>query len=95
VLLGFLGYQSVAWLFRKKRGNGSVWTTKIKRLILAGLLVTGMMLVIKNFPGYFFSPGILVALDLTHLGLTVLLIVNGVAGVCLSRIIPNKNNGSV
>ncbi len=92
VLLAVLGYQGVSWFFGRKQGRKRVWTTKIKGLILAGLVATGMMLVIKNFPGYHFSPGVLVALDLTHLGLTVLLMVNGVVSVCVARILKDQNN---
>lgn len=92
VLLAFLGHRSVSWFLGRKRGSGTVWTTKIKRLILAGLVATGMMLVVRNFPGYHFSPGVLVALDLTHLGLTVLLMVNGGVSVVVSRMIRDQNN---
>ncbi|MCP4115859.1 MAG: hypothetical protein GY737_10725 [Desulfobacteraceae bacterium] len=95
VLLAFLGYRSMSWFLERRWCERSACTTKIKRLILAGLVVTGMMLVIRNFPGYHFSPGVLVAVDLTHLGLTVLLMVNGVAGVCVSRISRDKNNGII
>lgn len=78
LLLGLLAYQVVdGWL---TKGNASQYRLPVKAqwVILGGLVITGIMLVIRNLPGYHFSPGTVVALDLIHLGLTILLAVSAV-----------------
>ncbi len=39
-----------------------------KIILLAGLIITGCLLVIKNMPGVYFNHNMIIALDLMHLG---------------------------
>ncbi len=46
-------------------------TGALKGFFLAAIAVTGGLLVLRNLPGYRFSPGVINALDIGHLGLVM------------------------
>lgn len=48
-------------------------TGYIKIFILAGLVISGIIMVARNLSGVFLNHGLVIAMDLTHLGLTMLL----------------------
>lgn len=43
----------------------------IRSVLLSGLIVTGALLVVKNFSGYWFSQQAIITLDILHIVLTV------------------------
>ena len=53
----------------------------VRGAILAGILVSGLLLVIRNLAGSRFAPGFIILLDLTHLGLVMAFLM--AAGYCL------------
>jgi len=46
----------------------------IRSAFLLGLIVTGSLMVLKNFTGYWFSQNVIIILDIVHIALTVLYI---------------------
>lgn len=46
----------------------------VRAAILGGITITGIFLVLRNFPGYRYSPNFIVFLDLVHLGLVMVLL---------------------
>jgi hypothetical protein len=46
----------------------------LRLAILTGILVSGVFLVLRNLAGYTFSPGFIILLDLSHLGLVMILL---------------------
>jgi len=44
---------------------------RIRAVLLFGLLLTGALMVIKNFPGYWFSQPAIIAMDFLHIAMTV------------------------
>ncbi len=52
----------------------------LKILLWAGIVVTGVMRVLKNFPQLTFSPELVMLIDLSHLGLVFLLGLVALAG---------------
>jgi hypothetical protein len=60
------------------RLSGSGW---VRAACLAGLMITGALMVVKNLPGVYFAHGLIIALNLAHLGLAVVLA--GVTVYCL------------
>jgi hypothetical protein len=48
--------------------------------MLAGIAVTGLLLVVRNLPGILFPAGLIILLDVAHLGLVVLFM--GTVVVC-------------
>jgi len=64
-------------MFRSQyRITASGW---FRGLLLAAVIGTGIALVIRNFPGYRFSPGVIIALDIAHLGLAVVFLTAGLS----------------
>ena len=66
VLLGLLAYVVTSYLAvgrRKRRVSASGY---LRILFLVAILVTGILRVIKNFEGYYFSSGMIIFLDLLH-----------------------------
>ena len=55
----------------------------VRGAILAGILVSGIFLVVRNLEGSRFGPGFIIFLDLTHLGLVFTFLI--VAVYCLIR----------
>jgi hypothetical protein len=57
------------------KGAGTITATGyIKVFTLAGLIASGVLLVIRNLPGVFLGHNLIIALDLIHLGLCMMLI---------------------
>ncbi len=74
VLIAFTIYKLVDFLFNGsglKKISGSGY---FKIAILAGLIVSGVLMVIKNLSNVFFAHNIIIALDLVHLSLCMMLI---------------------
>lgn len=74
VLIAFTIYILVDFIFN---GSGLSRITRsgyFKIAILAGLIVSGTLMVIKNLSNVFFSHNMIIALDLVHLGLCMMLI---------------------
>jgi len=44
---------------------------RIRGVSLFGLVLTGALMVMKNFPGYWFSQQAIIAMDILHIALTV------------------------
>ena len=51
-----------------------VTDTLINHGLTIGIVSTGMILVLKNFPGYHMAPEVIVGLDIMHLGLVMTLL---------------------
>lgn len=47
----------------------------VRGIMLALILVSGVLLVFRNLPGYRFAPGMVVAMDFSHLGLVILFLI--------------------
>lgn len=81
LLLALLGYLVTAYLLTGKNRRPVSSSGYVRMLILAGLVVSGLLLVIRNLPGYFFSPEMIIVLNICHMGLVVALLVAGL--VCI------------
>ena len=71
VLIALAVYIFISFIFRgfgKITGSGY-----LKIFIIAGLIVSGTLLVIRNLPGVFFGHNLIIVLDLTHLALCMML----------------------
>lgn len=76
VFLGLSAYAVIDhFLSGKKRGLEITTSGYVRILILSGLILTGILLVLKNFEGYLFSPGIITLLYVAHLGLVMVFLV--------------------
>ena len=84
VLIALAVYIFISFLFR---GSGRITGSGyFKIFILAGLIVSGVLLVIRNLPGVFLGHNLIIVLDLTHLGFCMMLL-----GVSFYTLITKKS----
>ena len=55
----------------------------IRGAILAGIVISGILMVVRNLEGSRFGPGFIIFLDVAHLGLVIVFLM--VAAYCLIR----------
>jgi hypothetical protein len=71
VLLTLAAYILADYLMLKRNSRGMTASGWVRVGLLAGILVSGGLLVIRNLAGTHFSPGFIIFLDVTHLGLVM------------------------
>jgi len=75
IFLGLSAYAVIDYFLSGKKRRLKITTSGyVKVFILSGLIITGILLVLKNFEGYLFSPGIITLLDIIHLVLVMVLL---------------------
>lgn len=62
------------WLARRKSIHITLMGY-VRGIMLALILVSGVLLVFRNLPGHRFAPGMVVAMDFSHLGLVIIFLV--------------------
>lgn len=73
-LLAILAYMvAIYWLAHRRTLHVSLWGY-LRGSVLLIILITGVLLVFRNMPGYRFSPQFVAILDFTHLGMVMLLL---------------------
>jgi len=80
VFLGIAGYVVAEYLAYGKKVLNLTMSGYVRTAVLAGLGVSGIFLVVRNFSGVTLPPGLIIVLDLGHLSLVMLLLL--VSGVC-------------
>ena len=83
LILALTTYMIIDYLILQKKRMRLTATGYVRGSILAGILVSGMLLVIRNLEGSRFRPGFIIILDLAHLGLVITFLM--VAVYCLIR----------
>jgi len=71
LLIAAIGYVLVEFLLRRKTLQLTA-TGIAQSALLGGIVMTGVFLVLRNLPGAWFPPGVIVAMDLSHLLLVML-----------------------
>ena len=71
VLLGVVAYAVTGFVLDRRRALRLTPTGWARVALLAGLLVTGVLRVVKNFSGFYMSAGWIVFLDMLHLALVM------------------------
>ena len=71
LFLAFTAYMSIDFLLLKRKSRKMTATGYVRGALLAGILTSGIFLVIRNLAGTNFSPGFIILLDLSHLGLVM------------------------
>lgn len=67
IFISLVVYSTLDFIFFRIKFNTISLSTMIKSFLFAGLILTGILLVIKNFSGTPFSPGFIMGLDILHL----------------------------
>ncbi len=81
VFLGLIFYFAVDYLLRLKKTISLSFAGYLRVALLSGITLSGALIVIKNFPIYLFSPGVVIAVNLFHLGFVMLFL--GISLFCL------------
>jgi hypothetical protein len=85
LLLGFIGYRFTGWLLAGGAKGRLTVLAKGRGAVLGGILLTGVLLALKNFTGYLYPPAVIIALDLIHLGLVMIWLVLSIASFGFAR----------
>ncbi len=77
LFLALTAYMIIDYLLSKRKSRQMTVTGYLRSALLAGILASGIFLVIRNLAGTNFSSGFIIFLNLCHLGLAIsLLLVN-------------------
>ena len=68
VLLALLSYFLFDYIFLRRKNISLTPNGYLRISLLIGIITTGIMFVIKNFPVHYFSPEFIIFLNLCHLG---------------------------
>ncbi len=71
LFLALTAYAIIDYLLAARKSRQITVTGYLRSVLLAGLLVSGIFLVVRNLAGSNFSPEIIIFLDLCHLGLAM------------------------
>ncbi|QTA78282.1 Uncharacterized protein dnl_05020 [Desulfonema limicola] len=72
IFFAFSAYMIVSYIMEKK--TRITISGYIRLAILEAIAVTGILLVLRNFPGYIFAPNFIIFLNFAHLGLVMVLL---------------------
>lgn len=78
MFIAFITYIITDYLFSKLKSIKITSSGYFRGGIISGLMITGGLLVIRNLRGSGFEPGFIIFLDLSHLGLVIMLLIAGV-----------------
>ncbi len=78
LLLGLCAFYVTQYLMIDQKQRQLTFTGYFNTVLLVGLIVTGLLLVVKNFTFFHFPNALIIILDLMHLSLVMLLIAHGV-----------------
>jgi hypothetical protein len=70
ILLGLAAYFITRYFLQRAMIRLTV-SGYLRLFLMAGIILTGILRVIKNFPGYYLSSGMIILLDLCHVALVV------------------------
>ena len=72
LIVGIASYAAADYLLLSGKKIRLTVTGYLRGTLIAGLIATGILLVIRNFEGYVFSHNLIIFLDLSHLALVML-----------------------
>jgi len=75
MILGILSYILIEYLMIYRGDYKITISGYIRGMLLTAIIITGILLVIKNLTGYWFSTGAIIFLDFTHIGLVLIFLI--------------------
>ncbi len=85
IFIGISAYLLVDYLMVRRKQIRLSGSGYLRAGLLAGLLMTGIMLVIRNLEGVILPPGLIMFLDLAHLGLVMTFLFTAVTCLMLKK----------
>lgn len=83
LILTLAAYMIIDYLILQKKHIRLTAFGYIRGTILAGIFISGLLLVIRNLEGNRFGPGFIIILDLAHMGMVITFLM--MAAYCLVR----------
>ena len=83
LILALVTYSIIDYLILQKKQIRVTASGYVRGIILAGILISGILLVIRNLEGGRFEAGFIIFLDTAHLGLVLIFLM--AAAYCLVR----------
>ncbi|MFH2067399.1 MAG: hypothetical protein ABIK15_19520 [Pseudomonadota bacterium] len=77
LLLTVISYILTNYLLLKEWQKKISQSGYVRMMILVGLIITGILLVIRNLSGTIFSPGFIIVLNICHAALVIALLIAG------------------
>ena len=71
LLLALVSYFVFDYFFLQRKNIKVTLSGYLRLALLSGIIITGILFVIKNFPVHYFSPQFIIFLNLCHLGLVM------------------------
>ena len=71
MLLALLSYFLFDYFFLRRKNLKITMTGYLRVALLSGIVITGILFVVKNFPVHYFSHEFIIVLNLSHLGLVM------------------------
>jgi len=81
VLFVLLAYILMSYFLNSRKNANLPFFKFIQGAILTGILVTGLLLVVRNLQGVVFSAGFIILLDISHLVLVMMLLAATLYGI--------------
>lgn len=85
LLIGIISYLIIEYLLTKRKSIKITLSGYIRGSVVAGLLITGILLVIRNHEISGFAPGFIIFLYLCHLTLVMVLLIAGLYSVIFKK----------
>ena len=85
LLLGIMAFIITGYFLVNRKKIKITPSGYIRGAVLFGLVITGVLLVIRNLAGSSFPPGLIIFLDLSHLGLVMIFLMAGLYCVIFKK----------
>jgi hypothetical protein len=85
ILIGLTSYVIAEYLFMNRKRIKITISGYIRGSLVIGLVITGILLVIRNLAGSGFPPGFIIFLDLAHLGIVMVLLMASLYCIILKK----------
>ena len=85
LLLGIMAFIITGYFFTNRKKIKITLSGYTRGAVLFGLVLTGSLLVIRNLAGSNFPPGLIIFLDLSHLGFVMIFLMAGLYGVIFKK----------
>jgi len=85
VFLALASYAAVEYFLLTRKQLKITLSGYLRAGMLAGIVITGLLLVVKNLTGTHFASGLIIFLDLAHLGLVMSFLATAFACLALKK----------
>lgn len=93
LLLGLCAFYMTDYFMFRYRQSALTFSGYFNIFVIAGLIGSGLLLVVKNFATYHFPNALIIFLDLLHLLLVMLLFASGAYGLIFKKRWTTPRNG--